>query len=141
MTDTRHIDVDTIVLQQPPFRFVSRLDAFDPEEAVVSFTPGPGNLLMENGCLSAAGVMEHMAQANAARLGYLCVYVLKVPVNIGFIGQVRDFTLHRLPREGETITTRVSLRYEMFNVSLCEVEVRSGEELLATATIKTATKE
>lgn len=141
MTDTRHIDVDTIVLQQPPFRFVSRLDAFDPEEAVVSFTPGPGNLLMENGCLSAAGLMEHMAQANAARLGYLCVYVLKVPVNIGFIGQVRDFTLHRLPREGETITTWVSLRYEMFNVSLCEVEVRSGEELLATATIKTATKE
>ena len=120
---------------------MSRLDAFDPGEAVVSFTPGSGNLLMENGCLSAAGLMEHMAQANAARLGYLCVYVLKTPVNIGFIGQIRDFTLHRLPREGETITTRVSLRYEVLNVSLCEVEVRSGEELLASATIKTAIKE
>jgi len=141
VTDTRNIDIDSILLQQPPFRFVSRLDAFDPSEVVVSFTPGPGNLLMENGCLSAAGVMEHMAQANAARLGYLCVYVLKTPVNIGFIGQIRDFTLHRLPREGETITTHVSLRYEVFNVSLCEVEVRSGEELLASATIKTATKE
>jgi len=141
VTDTRNIDIDSLLLQQPPFRFVSRLDAFDPSEVVVSFTPGPGNLLMENGCLSAAGVMEHMAQANAARLGYLCVYVLKTPVNIGFIGQIRDFTLHRLPREGETITTHVSLRYEVFNVSLCEVEVRSGEELLASATIKTATKE
>lgn len=141
MTDTRHIDIDTIVLQQPPFRFVNRLEAIDTGEAVVSFTPGPANLLMENGCLSAAGLMEHMAQANAARLGYLCVYVLKAPVNIGFIGQIRDLTLHRLPREGETITTRVSLRYEMFNVSLCEVDVRSGGELLATATIKTATQE
>lgn len=141
MTDTRNIDVDGFILQQQPFRFVSRLDAFDPGEAVVSFTPGSGNLLMENGCLSAAGLMEHMAQANAARQGYLCVYVLKTPVNIGFIGQIRDFTLHRLPREGETITTRVSLRYEVLNVSLCEVEVRSGEELLASATIKTAIKE
>jgi predicted hotdog family 3-hydroxylacyl-ACP dehydratase len=141
VTDTRNIDIDSLLLQQPPFRFVSRLDAFDPSEVVVSFTPGPGNLLMENGCLSAAGVMEHMAQANAARLGYLSVYVLKAPVNIGFIGQIRDLVLHRLPREGETITTHVSLRYEVFNVSLCEVEVRSGEELLASATIKTATKE
>lgn len=141
MTDTLNIDVDGFILQQPPFRFVSRLDAFDPGETVVSFTPGSGNLLMENGCLSATGLMEHMAQANAARLGYLCVYVLKTPVNIGFIGQIRDFILHRLPQEGETITTRVSLRYEVLNVSLCEVEVRSGEELLASATIKTAIKE
>lgn len=141
MTDTRKIDVDSIILQQPPFRFVSRLDAFDPSEVVVSFTPGSGNLLMENGCLSAAGLMEHMAQSNAARLGYLSVYVLKAPVSIGYIGQIKDLVVHRLPRDGETITTRVSLRYEVLNVSLCEVEVRSGEELLASATIKTATKE
>lgn len=141
MTDPRTIDIDEIVLQQPPFRFVHRLEAFSDNEATVSFTPGEGNLLMENGCLSAAGIIEHMAQANAARLGFLCVYVLKVPVNIGYIGQVKDLNIFRLPKEGETLTTTVSLRYEVLNISLCEVEVRSGEELLAKATIKTATKE
>lgn len=138
MTDTRSIDIDSILLQQPPFRFVHRLDSFSVEESVVSFTPSDRNLLMENGCLSAAGVMEHMAQANAARIGYYCVYVLKAPVEIGYIGQVKDFTLHRLPRAGELLTTTVSLKYEVFKVSLCDVVVKSGQEVLASATLKTA---
>lgn len=140
MTDTRSIDIDSIVLQQPPFRFVHRLDSFSKEESIITFTPGDGNLLMENGCLSAAGLIEHMAQANAARMGYYCVYILKAPVDIGYIGQVRDFTLHRLPRAGELLTTTVTLKYEVFKVSLCEVVVRSGEEVLASATLKTAIK-
>jgi predicted hotdog family 3-hydroxylacyl-ACP dehydratase len=140
VTDTRSIDINSIVLQQPPFRFVHRLDSFSQEESVVSFTPGEGNLLMENGCLSAAGLIEHMAQANAARMGYYCVYILKAPVDIGYIGQVKDFTLHRLPRAGERLTTTVTLKYEVFKVSLCDVVVRSGEEVLARATLKTAIK-
>jgi len=140
VTDTRSIDIDSIVLQQPPFRFVHRLDSFSKEESIITFTPGDGNLLMENGCLSAAGLIEHMAQANAARMGYYCVYILKAPVDIGYIGQVKDFTLHRLPKAGERLTTTVTLKYEVFKVSLCDVVVRSGEEVLASATLKTAIK-
>ena len=138
MTDPRNIDISELVLQQPPFRFVDRLESYAPEQAEVSFTPGDGNLLMEDGCLCAAGVMEHMAQANAARLGYWCIYVMHIPVDIGYIGQVRSFTLSRLPRAGERLTTTVHLRYEMFKVSLCDITVRSGEEVLATASVKTA---
>lgn len=140
MTDTRSIDIDSIVLQQPPFRFVHRLDSFSKEESIITFTPGDGNLLMENGCLSAAGLIEHMAQANAARIGYYCVYILKAPVDIGYIGQVKDFTFRRLPRAGERLTTTVTLKYEVFKVSLCDVVVCSGEEVLASATLKTAIK-
>lgn len=140
MTDTRSIDIDSIVLQQPPFRFVHRLDSFSKEESIITFTPGDGNLLMENGCLSAAGLIEHMAQANAARIGYYCVYILKAPVDIGYIGQVKVFILHRLPWAGERLTTTVTLKYEVFKVSLCDVVVRSGEEVLASATLKTAIK-
>lgn len=140
MTDTRSIDIGSIVLQQPPFRFVHRLESFSQEESVVSFTPGEGNLFMENGCLSATGLIEHMAQANAARMGYYYVYVLKAPVEIGYIGQVRDYTLYRLPRQGERLTTTVTLKYEVFKVSLSDVVVRSGEEILASATLKTAVR-
>ena len=140
MTDTRSIDIDSIVLQQPPFRFVHRLDSFSKEESIITFTPGDGNLLMENGCLSAAGLIEHMAQANAARIGYYCVYILKAPVDIGYIGQVKDFTFRRLPRAGERLTTTVTLKYEVFKVSLCDVVVCSGEEVMASATLKTAIK-
>lgn len=137
----RDIDIQELLPQQPPFRFVDHLEDYHDQEAAVSFTPGPGNLLMENGVLCAEGLLEHMAQANAAREGYRCIYVLHIPVSIGFIGQVRHYQIHRLPREGERLDTRVFLRYEMFKVCLCDVEVRAGDELLATATLKTAIKD
>lgn len=134
----RDIDIQELLPQQPPFRFVDHLEDYQDQEAVISFTPGPGNLLMENGVLCAEGLLEHMAQANAAREGYRCLYVLHIPVSIGVIGQVRQYQIYRLPREGERLDTRVFLRYEMFKVCLCDVEVRCGDELLATATLKTA---
>ena len=142
MTPLHNIDIDRVLPQQPPFRFVDTLEAFSEEGACVSFTPGPGNMLMEeDGCLSACGLMEHMAQANAARVGYLYVYILHLPVKIGFIGQVRNYVIHRLPRSGERLDTTVQLRYEMFGVSLCDVTVCSGQEVLATASLKTAIKD
>ncbi|MBP3202253.1 MAG: pseudouridylate synthase [Bacteroidales bacterium] len=141
MNPFHQIALDDILLQQPPFRFVDSLEACTEDEGTVSFTPGPGNLLMENGCLCAAGLIEHMAQANAAREGYVSKYIRHIDMGIGYIGQVRNFSYKRLPREGERLTTTVKLRYEMFNVCLCDVEVRSGEELLASANLKTALKD
>ena len=137
----RDIDIDELLPQQPPFRFVDTLEWYSEEESRVSFTPGDGNLLMEDGHLSAAGLLEHMAQANAAREGYHCKYVLHIPVSIGYIGQVRHYSIARLPKAGERLDTTVWLKYEMFKVCLCDVEVRSGQEVLATASIKTATKD
>ena len=141
MSAFRDIDIDELLPQQPPFRFVDTLEWYEAEKAVVSFTVRPDGLLMEDGCLSAAGLMEHMAQADAAREGYHCKYVLHIPVSIGFIGQVRGFTLNRLPKAGERLETTVYLRYEMFKVCLCDIEVYSGGELIASANMKTATKD
>ena len=107
--------MDELLPQQPPFRFVDTLELYEDQVARVSFTPREDGLLMEDGCLSASGLLEHMAQANAAREGYRCVYVLHIPVSVGFIGQVRNYTVHRLPRAGERLDTTVHLRYEMWS--------------------------
>lgn len=139
--DFRSIPIGNILPQQPPFRFVDHLESYSEEVTEVSFTVKEGTLLIENGQLCAAGLMEHMAQASAARVGYVTVYILHKPVDIGFIGQVRHFTLNRLPRMGEELRTRVYLKQEIFGISLAEIEVRCGEELLATTTLKTALKE
>lgn len=136
--DFRSIPIGSILPQQPPFRFVDHLESYTEEATEVSFTVNEGTMLVENGCLSAAGVMEHMAQASAARVGYVTVYILHKPVNIGFIGQVKHFVLNRLPRLGEELHTKVFLKQEIFGISLADIEVRSGQELLASATLKTA---
>jgi len=138
MTAFRDIPIGTILPQQPPFRFVDFLENYSEEATEVSFTVREDTLLTEDGGLSAAGVMEHMAQASAARVGYVTVYILHKPVSIGFIGQVKNFRLARLPRMGERLLTRVILRQEIFGISLSDVEVRCGEELIASASLKTA---
>ena len=136
--DFRSIPIGNILPQQPPFRFIDHLESYSEEVTEVSFTVREDTMLVEDGCLSAAGVMEHMAQASAARVGYVTVYILHKPVSIGFIGQVKRFVLNRLPRIGEELHTKVFLKQEIFGISLADLEVCSGQELLATATLKTA---
>ena len=138
MMDFRSIPIGSILPQQPPFRFVDQLENYTEEVTEVSFTVREGTMLVEDGHLSAAGIMEHMAQASAARVGYVTVYILHKPVSIGFIGQIRKFVLNRLPMLGEELHTRVFLKQEIFGISLADIEVCSGEELLASASLKTA---
>ncbi len=142
MSSFHDIPIGELLPQQPPFRFVDHIEYYGEGETRVSFTPGNGNLLMEDDCLSAAGLMEHMAQASATRVGYYSKYILHVPVSIGYIGQVRKFTLNRLPKAGELLETSVYLRQEVFNISLADIEVRTAAgEVLASASLKTALKD
>lgn len=138
MTSLHDIPVDSILLQQPPFRFVDHLESYSEAVTEVSFTVREGLMMLEGECLSAAGLMEHMAQASAARIGYVTVYILHKPVSVGYIGQVRNFTFTRLPRVGETLHTQVRLKSEIFGISLADIDVYCGEERIASASLKTA---
>ena len=55
---------------------------------------------MADGYLTAPGVLENMAQSSAARIGYLCKFILHVPVRVGYIGAIRKFRVYRLPAVG-----------------------------------------
>lgn len=130
--------MDLLLPQQPPFRFVDVLDSYSQENTVVHFTVGTGHMLMDGEELSAAGLLEHMAQACAVRTGYYTRFVLHLPPGIGYIGQVKKYSISRLPRRGEKLTTTVLLVQDFFNVSMTDVQVRVGEELIASASLKTA---
>ena len=130
-----------VLLQQPPFVFIDSVVSFDDAVTVVRYTVPSEGVLIENGVLSSAGVIEHMAQAMAARVGYVSKYILHVPIQIGMLGQVRDFSLSRHPGSGEVLTTEVRLLHEMMGISLAEVNVYCGEEKIAGAQIKTVIKD
>ena len=132
------ISVNEILPQREPFVFVDRLVQFDENETRTSFTVREGHLLVENGLLTASGILENMAQSSAARIGYLCKFVLHVPVRIGYIGAIRKFRVHRLPAVGETLSTTIILREDVFGITLTDAVVRVGDEIIAEASLKTA---
>ncbi|MEO8117090.1 MAG: hypothetical protein ABI653_05520 [Bacteroidota bacterium] len=59
-----------LIPQRPPFVMVDHLINADEKTAETSFLILPENLLVENGFLSEAGLMENMAQTAAAKAGY-----------------------------------------------------------------------
>ena len=124
--------------QRPPFVMVDRLTDYSETQSSCSLTIRPDNVFCENGEFAAAGLIEHIAQTCAARLGYYNKYILKTGVRLGFIGEVKDLSIVRLPREGETLDTTIVVMQEIFDVTLVSAEVRVGTETIATTRLKIA---
>lgn len=132
------IDVLELLPQRPPFVMVDHLTDYSDTQSTCCLTVRADNVFFEKGCLTTPGLIEHIAQTCAARLGYYNCYVQKTGVRLGFIGEVKDLNILRLPREGEMIETTIVVVQEIFDVTLVSAEVRVGAEVIATTLLKIA---
>ena len=129
-----------LIPQRPPFVMVDRVVDFDWMRTSTSFTVRDDCLFVEDGMLISDGVVETVAQTCAARMG--CISFIKGErVKLGFIGAVRDMSFLRQPVVGETLITRITVREEVFGMTMVDAEVRSGDEVIATAEMKIALKD
>lgn len=134
----RAIDIHTLLPQQEPFVMVDTLTGFSREGITTETVVRADNLLAEAGHLSAEGVMENIAQTCAARIGFVNRYILRQSIQVGFIGAIRNFHIHRLPETGETITTHVRLVEEIFGMVLASATVTGERGPVAETEIKIA---
>ena len=142
MTDMNLRDIPILELlpQRPPFVMVDHLIAFDRINTVTEFTVRPDCIFVENGELVPDGIVENVAQTCAARMGYIN-YIDKEHVKLGFIGAVRRMNFARKPKVGETLTTSIIVREEVFRMTMVDAEVRVGDEVISTAEMKIALSE
>lgn len=138
MVNTKDIPILELLPQRPPFVMVDHLTAYSETQSSCCLTIRPDNIFLEKGYLAPSGIIEHIAQTCAARLGYYNCYILKTGVRLGFIGEVKDLNILRLPREGETIETTIMVMQEIFDVTLVTAEVRVGTEVIVTTRLKIA---
>ncbi len=136
----RSIDIHGVLPQQEPFVMVGSLVHFALDSSTTETLVAEDNLFVEDGCFSAFGMMENIAQTCAARIGFYNKYILLRPVEIGYIGAVREFEVFGLAEAGSVITTTVDVEEEIFGMTLARATVRCGEKVLATARIKLAVK-
>ncbi len=135
------IDAHMLLPQRDPFVMVGRLISFDMSRVVTETVVSPDNIFVEDGYLSAAGLIENIAQTCAARIGYLNKYILGKNITIGYIGAVKDCQIAGLPETGATIQTTVEVVAEIFGMILAKAEVRKGDRLLASSVMKIALKD
>src|SRR5574344_2312488 len=117
------IDIHSLLPQQEPFVMTGRMMHFDMRRTVTVTTVSKGNIMAADGRLSAAGLLENVAQTCAARIGYVNRYILHRDIAAGVVGAIRNLTIIDLPRIGDTITTTVEVQEEVFGIILIHAEV------------------
>lgn len=136
-TDVRSIPLGNLIPQRAPFLMIDCLTSFDPIVSSTELVVRADNVFVENGCLTAPGMLENIAQTCAARIGYINL-TSGEPVKIGFIGAIRNLTIHRLPRVGETLHTTIVAKSTIFQMTLVDAYVKCGDEILAEGEMKIA---
>lgn len=127
--------------QRPPFLMVDHLLSYEASVSRSSFLIRPDNLFVE-GTFTAAGIVEHIAQTCAARIGYYNKYILHRPVVIGYIAAIRRLDVHRQPGVGEELLTQIEELGSAFGMTLVRAEVRTSlGELIADGELKIALSE
>jgi 3-hydroxymyristoyl/3-hydroxydecanoyl-(acyl carrier protein) dehydratase len=124
-----------LIPQRPPFVMVGRLLHADENGTRTSFRIKEENIFVEKGRFREAGLMENIAQTAAAGAGYLSRLENK-PVQVGYIGAVKNLEVSGLPETGDELVTEIKVESRIFNVAVVSGIVRCNEKILAKCEMK-----
>ncbi len=103
--------------------------------SVSALTIKEDNIFCIDGLFDECGIIEHIAQSAALRVGFLCKKEGR-EVPPGYIGSVNKFKLHNLPVLGAKIKTDLIIEHEFMNISLISATVRSDSMVIAECNMK-----
>lgn len=137
----RGIDIHELLPQQEPFVMVDCLVQFDDTGITTETVVKEGNIFVDEGCMTAEGMIENVAQTCAARIGYVGKYILHRDILIGVIGAISNLHVVALPRVGDKITTVVEVKEEVFGITLVSAYVACDGRRLLTTDMKIAVRQ
>lgn len=123
--------------QRYPIVMVDKLFEVSDNGSVSGLTVTTSNLFSDGHCLQDCGLIEHIAQSAALRIGYLFISKGEA-VPLGFIGSVNKLEISDLPKIGEQMRTTIVVEQEFMGITLLSAVVRVGERILAECQMKVA---
>ena len=124
-----------LIPQKAPFVMVGNLLYADDKITRTNFTIKEGNIFLEKGKFSEAGLIENMAQTAAAGAGYNSKRNNK-PVQIGYIGSVKNLEIFSLPKINDEIITEITVENQLFNVTIISGKIWCDENLVVQCEMK-----
>lgn len=121
--------------QRAPIVMVDEFFGVENEISFSGLTVKEENIFCEMGVLQECGIIEHIAQSAALRVGYLYKSEGK-EIPIGFIGSVSKLQIFSLPKIDETIKTEIRIEQEVFNITLINAKTKVGERAIAECQMK-----
>ncbi len=128
-------DITALIPQKHPFVFVDKLLYADDGLTRSSFVIKHGTLFVKGDQFQEAGLMENIAQTAALQAGYTAAK-LNEPVKKGYIGNVKNLEILKLPKVNEQIITEISIGEQIFNVTIITGKIMLGDEVIARCEMK-----
>jgi predicted hotdog family 3-hydroxylacyl-ACP dehydratase len=124
--------------QRPPIVMVDKFFGVQENMSASGLLVKEDNIFCEDGVLQECGIIEHIAQSAAMRIGYIHISNgTKVP--IGFIGSINRLMIDRLPSVGDDLYTEVEVEMEVFDITLLSAKVMLCDRVIAECQMKVAT--
>ena len=124
-----------LIPQRPPIVMVDCFFGIEENRSYSGLTVTADNIFCEAGKLQEAGLIEHIAQSAAARIGFLYTQQGK-EAPLGFIGSVDKLKIYSLPDVGQKLLTEITVVQEVFDITLISAQVKADEELTTECRMK-----
>jgi predicted hotdog family 3-hydroxylacyl-ACP dehydratase len=128
-------EITDYIPQRNPIVMVDKFFGIEEMVSYSGLTVRPENIFVENGRLNEPGIIEHIAQSCALRIGYLCKQQ-NLPAPVGYIAAIKNMCFMTAPVTGDELITTVKILQEVLEVTLVAAEVYRGKDLVATCEMK-----
>jgi predicted hotdog family 3-hydroxylacyl-ACP dehydratase len=131
----REWTISDLIPQREPIMMVDKLCSASDEGATTLLSVRDDNMFLDGEKMCEAGIIEHMAQSASAMEGYKYKSQGK-EAPVGFIGEVKKFTLNFMPKIGDTISTEIRVVSEAMGITLINAQSSVDGEVAATCQMK-----
>ncbi|MBO8459382.1 MAG: hydroxymyristoyl-ACP dehydratase [Bacteroidetes bacterium] len=124
-----------LIPQRAPIIMVDEFMGMEGNHSKTRLLVKEENIFVNDGLLTECGLIEHIAQSAAARVGFIFKHK-NLPIPIGYIGAVNDFILLSNPKKGDLIVTDIEIITEVLNITLIQAHCYVENELVASSKMK-----
>lgn len=128
-------DILELIPQRAPIVMVDSFWGQEEDCSYTGLTISDNNIFLDQDYFSEPGIIEHIAQSAAVRMGYAYKQMNK-PVPLGFIGSVDKMKIYRLPKSGDELYTEIKIIQEVFGITLIGASVKLNDEQIAECRMK-----
>jgi len=119
-----------LIPQKHPMVMVDGLISNEETVTISTLSINKSNLFCSNGYFQEPGLIENIAQTAALRAGYEAMMLREKPA-VGFIGSVKRLNIYELPKDSDTLKTKITILNQLMNVLIIKGEVMVNTRLMA----------
>jgi len=115
-------EVQNMIPQKSPMAMVDGLITSNKNTTVSQLVIDKQNIFCKDGFFREPGLIENIAQTAALRAGYMEKQNNEEVVT-GYIGSVKKLKIYTLPKDTDTLQTRITVQHELLTASIIKGEV------------------